>query len=199
MRGVQINKTALKRIADTKVGPIVYPILLKRVKKAVEAAHRQMLEEFEDHAVTQEIEGGIHANNSSGTLGGYGNLYSFIGFEDGTDPIAPVRALLEKVLNIKRLPTSHKSMIQTFIVELPSKEAIFNQSPMPWSTGKSWVEGIERGISGLGSYFAKQSNSSRSGGGFQSKTSNKGGSFSNTKYLSEILNNLQINIKRLAS
>jgi hypothetical protein len=191
---VRINRNALRKIENSQVGPIVGVEALRRIKKSVQESQREMLSEFESHPVTKEIDSGSDGYNGSGTLGGYGNLYSFIGFEEGTDPIAPIRNLLKKALTIKSSPRNHKSMITNFMVELPSKEDIFNMSPMPWASGRSWVEGIEKGISGLGHYLKTQSFSSRSGEGVQTKKPIRGGGFSNTKYLSSILNDLKRNI-----
>ena len=56
-------------------------------------AKTEMISEFESHAVTQEIEAGPEGKNSSSTLGGYGNLYSFIGFYQGSSPIETLRSL----------------------------------------------------------------------------------------------------------
>ncbi len=56
----------------------------------------EFIDEFMNHPITQEIQGGISATNISGTLGGITNLYSFIGFDEGTDPIRPIEELLKK-------------------------------------------------------------------------------------------------------
>jgi hypothetical protein len=191
---VRINRNALRKIESSQVGPIVGAEALRRIKRSVQESQREMLSQFESHPVTEEINSGPDGYNESGTLGGYGNLYSFIGFEEGMDPIAPIRNLLKKALKIKSSPRNHKSMITNFIVELPSKEEIFNMSPMPWASGRSWAEGIEKGISGLGRYLNTQSFSSRSGEGIQTQKPIRGGGFSNTKYLSSILNDLRTNI-----
>ena len=84
-----------------------------------------------------------------------------------------------------------------FLVELPSKEEIAKKSPMPWQNGRSWTTGIEQGISGLNSYLNKESFTSRSGYGLQTKKAVRSGSFSNTKYLSMILKGLEKNIRSL--
>ena len=52
------------------------------------------------HPVTQEIESGPNGYNQSGTLGGYGNLFSYIGFEEGMSPTEPLRRVLKKILKI---------------------------------------------------------------------------------------------------
>jgi hypothetical protein len=191
---IRINNNALKKIENSQVAPIVHAEARRRIEKSLREAQREMLQQFESHPVTQEIDMGPDGYNSSGTLGGYGNLYSFIGFEEGMDPIAPIRMLLKKALKIKNSPNSHKSMITNFIIELPSKEEIFSATPNPWASGRSWAEGIEKGISGLGQYLNTQSFSSRSGEGIQADKKIRGGGFSNTKYLSQILNDLKRNI-----
>ena len=191
----KINKQALITKMNKEVGPIVAKEALRRVRRSVESAHQKMIQEFENHPITKEISSGPEGYNQSGTLGGYGNLFSYIGFEEGMDPIQPIRRLLSKTLNIKSIPSNHKSMMMKFLVELPSKEEIFQASPMPWASGRSWAEGIERGISGFGQYLNTQSFSSRSGEGVQTKNKVRTGGFNNTKYLSAILNNLRKHIQ----
>jgi hypothetical protein len=184
------------KIENSQVAPIVNKILIDKINKAVKIAHDQMISDFESHPVTKEIESGVSGWNQSGTLSGYGNLYTFIGFEEGMDPIAPIRYLLEKAISVKIMPPSQKSMVSNFLIELPSKQEIFSASPMPWAEGRSWAEGIEKGISGLGYYLNKLSFKSRSEEGIQAKTKIRNGAFKNTKYLSNILNDLSRNIRR---
>ena len=194
-----INFRALDKISSGKIKPIVQKEALRRIREQVRAAHREMLMNFENHLITREIDHGPEANNESGTLGGYGNLFSYIGFEYGSDPIAPVRKILKKALKIRSLPSPQRSMIMKFEVELPSKEEIFENTPKTWATGRSWVEGIERGISGLGKYLkidSRKGVASRSGAGLQVKNGPMSGSFRNTKYLSQILNDLRSSIVR---
>ena len=49
----------------------------KKVQLTVENNKKLALQELENHPVTQEIMSGPGARNSSGTLGGYGNLFSY--------------------------------------------------------------------------------------------------------------------------
>ena len=107
----------------------------------------QMIEEFENHPVTVEIKEGPSAKNTSGTLNGYGNLFSYIGFEDGDDPISPVIELLDKTtVQFSRL--SNDGPIWN--VFMPAKQDVWDVTPMPWAAGRSWAKGVESGISGLG-------------------------------------------------
>ena len=74
---------------------------------------------------------------------------------------------------------------------------------MPWEGG-SWVIGIERGISGFGSYMYERTEGSRSGGGFQAKTPPKynksqkirPGAFRNVKYMSEMIRNFHKKLRK---
>jgi len=193
---IRINTNALKKITHQQVKPIVNKVAYEKIKKAALEAQSKMIANFENHLVTKEIESGPDGYNMSGTLSGYGNLYSFIGFEEGMDPITPIRRILQKSLEIKSLPSGTRSMITNFLVELPSKQEIIEASPMPWAEGRSWVEGIEKGISGLGQYLNKVSFSSRSGEGVQSENKIRGGGFKNSKYLSDILNQLNRDIRK---
>jgi len=193
---IRINTNALKKITHQQVKPIVNKVAYEKIKKAALEAQSKMIANFENHLVTKEIESGPDGYNMSGTLSGYGNLYSFIGFEEGMDPITPIRRILQKSLEIKSLPSGARSMITNFLVELPSKQEIIEASPMPWAEGRSWVEGIEKGISGLGQYLNKVSFSSRSGEGVQSENKIRGGGFKNSKYLSDILNQLNRDIRK---
>ena len=90
--GGKINNKAIdKKIGESKIS-----------KKAQELANKQfieaksrLIEDFDSHPVTTEIKGGTNASNLSGTLSGYGNLFSFIGFPEGSDPTVVVRNFLQ--------------------------------------------------------------------------------------------------------
>lgn len=192
----KINKKSLISIMNNKVAPIANRELSNRIRKSVDSAQEQMMDEFNMHPVTQEIDSGPNGYNQSGTLGGYGNLFSYIGFDEGMSPTEPLRRVLKKILKIRAVPANHKSMVMKFLVEIPSKEELFAAAPMPWANGRSWAEGIEKGISGLGQYLNTTSFVSRSGEGVQAKNQIRSGKFLNTKYLSSILNNLKRNIRQ---
>jgi|TARA_B100001094_G_C18190096_1_gene806563 hypothetical protein len=193
---MKINKKGL----DAELGVQFAPILRRRVQAKLIRAAREvesiLMKEFDAHPVTREIKEGAGASNISGTLGGYGNLFTYIGFSDSDNPIEIVRALLSNSLNVKMLPPRGKQMIQEAIISLPTKAEIEASTPLPWAAGRSWAKGIEEGISGLGQYLNKQSGDhGRSGGGVQSDEKIRSSGFRSVDYLSGILGNLSKNIQ----
>jgi len=185
LKQLQNDKDYQKAVKDT-------------ISKEFEKIKAKYLLQFEEHPITQEILAAmqdINAPNSSGTLGGITNLYSFIGFDKGTDPISPIRILLEK--SNYRILNSTLGAESTIIFDIPTPKDIFDITPMPWATGRSWARGIETGISGLGYYIKKMKNS-RSGVGVQSeKQVRSGARFQNTKYISDLINKFNNDLKNL--
>lgn len=157
----------------------------QRIITSFNKIKREMIAEFKNHPVTVEIKAGPYAENSSGTLGGYGNLFSFIGFDEGDSPTDNIEGLL----NLTRIEYNRETkdgFIMT--IYLPSKQEIFSETPMPWASGRSWAEGIERGISGFGQYLNTESISSRSGEGIETNSVIRRGKFKNMPYISALMN-----------
>ena len=55
-------------------------VALREVEVEIKKIQREMISEFENHPITRELEMGPGGQNISGTLGGKGNLFTFIGF-----------------------------------------------------------------------------------------------------------------------
>ena len=172
------------------VKPKVEPSLVKEFKIMKE----KMLSEFDNHPITIELEQKTSADPSAFVSSG--SLFGFIGFENESNPTEIVREMLEKSeLKFIRI----NGGIVDFKAFYPSKEELFAATPLPWASGRSWLKGIESGISGLGRYLKTENlDSSRSGGGIQSKSKFQSGRFTNTKYISEILNNFIEKINKLS-
>lgn len=181
-----------KDISDTIRRSIEKPIRI-----AFEKIKSDMIKEFLNHSVTQEIMNGPNADNSSGTLNGYGNLFSYIGFYDGDDPIKPILEEFEKSTIIFSRLIDGGAIWNIYI---PDKEDIWAASPMPWASGRSWAKGIETSISGVGYYLyteRKNLENSRSGSAIQTSTKIGRPRFKNVKYISEILAKYQKKISAL--
>ena len=158
----------------------------KKAKREFKEIKAEMIKEFLSHPVTQEIMEGPSAANISGTLGGVTNLFAFIGFDSGEQPVGPILNLLEEVNITYNKEYKEKGIGVSFHVFLPTAEDIFAITPLPWATGRSWAEGIERGISGLG-YLVRKSGG-RSGVAVQSRVRKvRGGGFQNTPYISSFI------------
>ena len=195
---MRINPIKVKRKIVRNMKRI--PERVKReAQRKFNRSKQEMITEFESHSITQELEGGAGGGHISGTLGGVGNLFSFIGFQEGTNPMA----VLREMLNSYRINIMSPKIIKRnvgvdfqFRVTGPTIEEIEAATYLSW-LGKSWVRGIERGMSGLGNYLALMGAiGSRSGGGLQAKTSYRGGAYRPTKYVSSLLRTFFLNFRR---
>jgi hypothetical protein len=152
------------------------------VQEEVEKEKALFQQDFESHPVTQELDGGEDASNISGTLGGYGNLFSFLGFNQGANPTAPVKFLIQRITLDRNIQATGNGF--RVKVNVPSKDDFGAVSRLPFEGGRSWLLDIERGISGLGAYLYGRFAGSRSGTGIQSKYKYSNKRFQNVKYFS---------------
>jgi hypothetical protein len=181
-----INKTQLRRTLGREVPKAIGKRVFAELEQEFEKAKRILLAEFEEHAVSRELKGKSGSTNLTNTLGGEGNLYSFIGFS-GEDALGALRDLLENNIKIISKKTDRHNLTFSVKIAFPNSNDIGVATPMPWAPGMSWAEGIERGISGLGNYLAKDSPVSRSGKGIQVDVQVRGGTFSPTEYMTGLL------------
>lgn len=189
----KLNKNELSRSISTN--PRVVKVIREQVKQLVdeyvEKSKQDMINEFEDHPVTKEIESGPEAANISNTLGGEGNLFSYIGFNDGSNPTEIIKDILANDVRVDNRPTIEsvgKDLKISFPISGPTLNEIESSTPMPFEGGRSWVRGIEKGISGFSYYiFKKYLKGSRSGTGLQTESEIRTGSFKPTPYMSAIL------------
>lgn len=192
----QLRKTVLE---DTN-GKLT-KAAFERATEIFEESKLQLIEEFDNHPVTVEIENGPESDNISDTINdpnesedGKGNLYSFIGFEEGTgeEEINNLKQTLQEDIIIKNTPqkTSIGKIKWQFGVFVPSNDEFEKITPMPFGTGRSWLSGIERGISGIARYIYRHGiEASRSTSGIQTKKNYRSSaSFVPTKYLLNMLN-----------
>lgn len=167
-------------------------IAISSVKEGFEKAKQQFLEEFEEHSVTQEIENGPSSSNISNTLNGIGNLFSFIGFNKSDNPIQNLRNAIKNSFSLSNKKVNNGIR---FSINYPSIERIKRNTPMPWEGGNSWVNGIEKGISGFSNYMYKRFIEGRSGTALQAENKIRSNSYKRTNYISGMINNFVKNIK----
>lgn len=165
----------------------------------VRRAHKEMIQDFDTHPVTREINSGPEGTNLSGTLGGYGNLFSYIGFNRGSQPTTSIRNYLEKQVHVFKEPRVFKvtgGAIYSFRLTTPNLETIQAMTPSPWEN-RSWIKGLETGISGLGFYLfsRKDDFDTRSESGIQKTQQLRNLSFKPIKYMSSILDKFYKNTR----
>ncbi len=178
-------------------------LMFNAAKTKVLYAKENMLKEFDEHVVTKELLAGPDSmENPSGTLGGRGNLYAFIGFIRGTKPTDEVRKMLSEFTNILNNPTitdGRSSVTFTWTVVTPSLSELFEATPLEFDDSKSWLKSVEKGLWGLTHYlnglalnpskdFSPWSNS---GPAIEVKGVVRSDSFKPTPYITEILNNFK--------
>ena len=170
----------------------------KVLEPKIKEDQRELEKEFKIHPITVELKAGPRAANISGTLGGYGNLFSFIGFSGGSKPTEIISQIFNQRIKfvVKRKNNRGQYTITFYI---PSAQEIYDLTPIPWMTGKSWAKSIEEGgLTNLGQFLfsAKGFGQSNSGTGMQVKNRSSGVRFSRTPYIGELIGNFKKNLLR---
>ena len=192
---ISLKQLLKKEFANSKV---FQNLAYGAVKKKADALKKKTLAEFDKHEVTKELERGTSGRNSL-LLGGRGNFFGFLGFNQGERPVEIVRNVLEQriglVSNKGKLKKVTKTTFQwDFDINIPSKEDIYSVTPMPWSS-KSWVKGVEKGITNAVKTIFRESDRSRSGVAIQSKQNVGFVTFSPTPYVTTLLEKLRRELK----
>ena len=195
----QLNKTLKSTLSKKKARDLAYQ---EAVKKGDEAKKETLLK-FNSHPVTQEIEAGPSAPNISGTVNPEGNLFSFIGFTAGSNPIDVLRQYMKsrgRVYKNSKMIKGENRINYVFRVEGPDKTVVENLTPLPFEKGLSWVRGIEKGISNIGNYIFRETNTGKSEQGIQAKGNKKparpAAFFKPTTYFSSIIDSFKESLKR---
>jgi hypothetical protein len=189
--------SALKKI-NFKGSKRFQQLAYKLAKERAAKIKKEVIEDFNNHPVTKEVAQGPKGM-SSHLLGGSGNLFGFLGFEQGSKPVMILREALRNSFEVNRQKmrvTSLKKNVFTveFDVSIPTDQQIDSVTPLPWTT-KSWVKGVEKGITnysktifqprkGVGSLYQTHS---RSGVALQTDRSINFIKFTPTPYITEIL------------
>jgi hypothetical protein len=189
-----INRQKISRMIDLSRSTQYVTALKSIILVNFQKIKNELIQEFKNHPVTIEIEGGPDAQNISRTLGGKGNLFSFIGFNEGDKPTRVIYDKLESITLGSTIIMKDGGSRTT--VMYPTADDIFDATPMPWAEGRSWARGIESGISGLGLYLNKK-DIGRSSAGIQRKSKAQAGKFRNTKYISKMIKDFERKILTL--
>ena len=195
---VNIDPNLLKaEMSKGKNGNIVAEQIHRAISDDVQKTQDTLIKNLLMHPVSREIESGPRASNSSGTLSGYGNLFSFLGFDSGDNPLAVIKNIFSKKMKYTVRPRSSGKFLIT--IQAPKAQEIFAETPMPWASGLSWAEGIEQGISNAAAYLfnPRGFSNSTSGTGLQSQNSVSGVSFKRTPYISQLIKEFKQDLLKL--
>lgn len=174
------------------------------VEEVFEQKKQEMMQEFSSHPVTIELSD-ENSSNISSTLGGYGNLFGFIGFSKGSDPIGPVEDRLRELVSLLDVSFDKATSKVKIKYNAPELDDFGDVAQYDgWREGGNWLKGIERGIAGL-QYFRTtigEQERGRSGLGIQMKGNVKGFSggrnrFGNKKYMTAIINNFKSSLAKI--
>jgi len=179
------------------------PLMTQAAKRKFDRIKKEATEEFENNDVTKEIEAG--PDSESTILDDGPNLFALLGFyKNDRNPIKDLRLYLYG--NINFFPhnptiTRYESFFNyNFPTEQPSYSDLQKKTPLTWAPGRSWLDEVENGISGLAYYIFASGNTfpsppSRSTRGLQLKTMQRTSlSVRSLPYLRGILERLKANL-----
>jgi hypothetical protein len=194
IKKLNIKQLLKKRLTNSKsLQNLAYGAAIKKSERL----KKELVEEFDQHPVTKELEQGT--SGTSSLLGGRGNLFGFLGFNEGQNPIQILRTQIKssiKITNpkgrVKKLTDT--SFIYSFDISVPSDSQVYKVTPLQWST-KSWVKGVEKGITNYANTLFRPSKNSRSGIAIQSERKIGFIKFRPTPYITDMLSQLRKELK----
>jgi hypothetical protein len=172
-------------------------VMSAKVNKAIEAefikAKKALLNDFDKHKVTVELSDDEPQIGTS-NITKYGNLFSLLGVDEGTDVPEIIREVFETVVRIKRKAQFVKRAGKKFVfavqIQYPTQSEINEATKILEWTSRGVVELIQDGTPGFGRYIyslTTKFKNSRSGTAVQSKSKRvREGSFSGVPYTNEI-------------
>lgn len=209
-----VNLTVLRKEIKAQATRSIESRANKVLENAFNKQKDRFLQDFDTHPVTQSIESGPKMDDGIVNTAKGGNLFSLIGFQAGSNPIASLRAILSNGFKLRgslRTRLAGDKIIIERTVESPTLVDIEKQTSGKYGlsdwTNKSWVRLVEDGIPWFRAYLfgAKYSKYSRSGMAIEAKD-DKGNlrtvrneSFGKIPYLSVMLREFRNRIRRISN
>lgn len=172
-------------------------------KEVATKAKEELISKVLNDPVSEEIASGPDATNTSDTLNGYGNLFSFLGFRDSDTPISDLINYLETVINLSSKKPLNKErgngLVDFYYIFNFVDEDSFNNTKFSTPWGVNWIYGIRNGVPNFSHYLrTNKSKASRSGGGVQIKAKIDRGIRSNKprEYIFKYIRSIRKRIQR---
>lgn len=183
-------------IDDAFNDPKLQKELEAEVRKNFIIEKQKLINDFKNHEISKEVRK-PDRSKASPLLGSYkqGNLFGFIGFNEGADPITPVVEEINRIIKIKaiifersinrdvlgRFATGKQRKVRA-VFDVPDLNDFKNASKqvVPATSTFNWVKSIERGtISGYKRFlgWSNKRSRGRSGEGVITKTNLRSGNF----------------------
>ena len=170
----------------------------KFAKKIFLRAHDSLMKDFDQHPITKELKEGPTGANISGTLGGYGNLFAFLGFFDDQKPTEELETMLNRA-TLER--TIRRGNHVYYRVNMPDKSEIESATQLNWGSGTSWAYAVETGNfdgnASLSHFIYKSWDGSRSEEGLQVEGEYREEEFKEMPYITKILDNFRNRINQV--
>ena len=186
---MRINVKSIYNKVFTRAKNKILKTMNNKVLRVFTLEKNKLIENIVNHQVSKEIKSGPFGSPSSGAVSGGGNLFSFLGFNEGSDPITELESFLQERIQIKLASTLFKNGKAKVSILVPSKKDFNLNLSLSWDSGRSWPHAIEEGLSNLG-YFLSISGG-RSSGGIQVNSQVKNVQFSHQPYISKEIENFK--------
>lgn len=196
-----------ERLLRVAVAKQAERVLIKKVRPLIEldyeSKREQFMEAFNSDPVTQEIEEGPSAFSRVGPLAtAGGNLFSFLGFEAGKQPVGALREYLERSIELGRtragVVKGSKVIFSTpvkfpTVAEVDSFVAANPETRLDWDR-RPFTSVLANGVPGLPNFIFNEEKgfpTSRSGPAIQSKGKVRNGSLGRIPYMGPLLAHLK--------
>lgn len=194
----RVNILQLRREIEAQEARTIQPRMKEIMNKTFEEEKRALLKEFDNNSANKELKAGAQATSPSTRAG---NLYSFLGFVDGVQPVDELRNALEDGITKGRVTKANgRGQILKYNMEvrIPTMEELKRKTRLLVWIDRSFIDYIENGLDNLKRYIfdANGFRTSRSGTGIQINGDIKGkrplrGRNYVTKMLSDFKNRLK--------
>jgi len=201
----RINLVQLRKELSTQEASIIAPKMKEVLNEKFKEEKANLLKEFDQHPVTQELNAGPYAQSSFITTKNGGNLYSFLGFVEGIEPAKDLRNNLEAGISkgqVRKEVVSKNKIVYTLETRIPTIEELKRRGELLKWTTRSFIDVIEKGVNNFRRYLfddsGRLSSKSRSGPAIQVKHDIKNGRPAQVKpipYITKLIENFKKNLR----
>lgn len=187
---VTFNFKALNAIVEKEAERVTLPLARKIAKTQFENAKLKMMEQVEEHEISKELSNPSRYPSSQfiqSPTGKPKNLYGFLGFVDGTDPVKELIDIIDDNYRIN-LQVRLENMKYYFNFQYLTPRQLEKLCPLDWSS-RSWLKAVENGLASISKYISRTTKPiGRSSYGLQIKNDLKNpGRYIATPYMTPII------------